>query len=810
MVGSVGDASGASGSLPRWLNPGALDAARAAVTGAVREGSVSADSLPRLEECASAIEAVGGVLEDAAAVLDGDARAAARLRYLLAWVDDEPVELDAGARDAAPRAAPASLIDRQALMLLVAGVTRAARDVREATAMLSVLSKALEPAAMITSLLELEQGSSAAPQMKLLLAAAPPGLSPRGGFPGGDLPGGGGPGGGLPGGGGPHGPGDGLPHWPGSPRPGRRRPRAPEGEPVWDSVPALEFPIQYLDPELCAWFAMMTIADVQRTATNYEIESIELMTYYPPIRQGYACPGSMIRITGRGFGNDGEVLFPSKGGIGAHGAVAWPDKWSDTEIFVHVPPWATSGELRLKTVERIVQVCRSNLIVYRLGSSRALFEGGVPAIFSLTVDGRPLPTCVPPDRDVVVAWVTSPGAGTSVGVTVSFPGRPAVTAAPPAGAGSLTYHTPNLWTTENVSVHVAADNGCGSPVSLDGQMVISVPTTLRVDLEVTQGVQRFPSNQVVTVAGKDTIVRAFVSADRSDFNFNQLQHVTGDLVVDGQRLMPLNNPPEVTAKSLVLIDRTQIGATLNFRIPAGWCRGTKSLLVTVWGRDECGVHYAESRRFWTWQDKAPLRVRWVRVRDGRPNSTTPGAILTDQEARARVLRAFDLLPTPATDIGPAWLAEWNTSQEWLDQSKDGGQSHLLHHLDEQHDCSVWEMLWDDCPTPDGARWIGLCPDPSAGGMANVPGNTAVAGTNRVTIAHELGHTLGRHHVLDSCGINVPNGPYDSLTADGGLLWDVAVEPDTLTIVARPTRDLMSYGCNRWTSADQWSWFASQF
>jgi hypothetical protein len=199
-------------------------------------------------------------------------------------------------------------------------------------------------------------------------------------------------------------------------------------------------------------------------------------------------------------------------------------------------------------------------------------------------------------------------------------------------------------------------------------------------------------------------------------------------------------------------------------------------------------------------------VRWILISDGRANAPMPGRRITDAQARDYVLQAFDYLPTPATDIMPAWLHYWHTSQDWSDEY--GARKTLLNHLDDQHNCTLWERVWpwsDDCPAPDDATWIGIYPEDAGGGVAKRPGNTAVAGLSAEAIAHELGHTRGLKHVLESCGNGeVPRGPYDTLTLDGGLIWDVAINPRTAALVSRRTTDLMSYGCNKWTSAENWT------
>lgn len=599
----------------------------------------------------------------------------------------------------------------------------------------------------------------------------------------------------------------------------RRPPPPPPDEPVWDTRLRLPPTLRYLDrKEVCAVAAAVIIASVHKSAPRYEIQAID---------RPNACAGfrGTIKITGHDFGSSGFVLFPSPDGPGEHRPMA-ATQWSDTAITVKVPSWATPGELRLQIIEQTVHICGSDTTIYRLGNSYT-FGGGAPTVFSVSVNGQTAPACVPPDADVTVAWVTTAGPLQTVNVTVAAPGSPVVTTQQPStGIGSLNFHTPRVTMPTNLTVTVALEGGCESLASsLSASFSIAVPSKLSIlGMEVTQGVQHFDESfsgmsplgpPVPTVAGKKTIVRAYIGCERNGFALNQLEHVSGRLTVaglTGLTLKPLNT---TTARHWSMINRTSMGDTLNFLIPAAWCDGTRRLELVVWGEDECGMHHAYDQRFWTWQSKSALRVRFVRIRDGRPGSTNPVPIVTEKQAQSLILRAFDFLPSPPTDISPAWLSEWNTGENWLDQSKGGGQQTLLNHLNDQHNCSNWEQFWpwsDPCPSDDGAKWVGVEPEPSGGGMAKREGNTCVAGLNPLHVAHELGHTLGLKHQPDSCGSNAPPPDLEPtpLKFDGGLLFDVAVDPTKGTTVPRPTKDLMSYGCNRWTSADTWNVLYGKF
>ena len=179
------------------------------------------------------------------------------------------------------------------------------------------------------------------------------------------------------------------------------------------------------------------------------------------------------------------------------------------------------------------------------------------------------------------------------------------------------------------------------------------------------------------------------------------------------------------------------------------------------------------------------------------------------------------LPTPPTDIGPAWLSVWNTTHDL--GTKDGFNA-LRDNLHDEHTCNDWESFWStfdlaDCPSDDGAYWVGVLPDDPnlyANGVAEVGRGTCIARLHSVaqgpsftrgTAGHELMHCLGYHHVNRGCGNNVPDGDFDS-HPDNGDVTDVPFDPFWNQPVGTKTvgsvQDIMTYGCKRWTSAYHWA------
>jgi len=544
--------------------------------------------------------------------------------------------------------------------------------------------------------------------------------------------------------------------------------------------------------------------------TRYEITSVT---------PDSACGGDQIVIRGTDFGDAGGQVCFSRSPLRLRCVDVV--SWSDTEIVVVVPDGVGDADVSLKIVEDIVHVCGSGLTIYRQGNSLP-FSGGGVSVLGIWVDNLSSNVCVEPDEEIDIRW--SALGGNSVRVRVHRGSSVLLDQSGLPSVGTLGFVTPAVTTEATLRVEVTATGACGTDQRTLDMFVTVVPILTIEGMEVTQAIQQFwrPGsipNSVPTISGKDTIVRVYVSSDRNGFLNDRIGNVTGTLTVDGTVLTPINgitptNPgggnPFIIARRRADIDRTVTNHTLNFRIPAGLCTGTQTLRARV-GVDICGgTTVATRNQSHSWQNNTALRVRFVRVRDNRPGGS--GTRPSTADCQYTVQRAFDLFPSPPTDIGPAWRATWTTTR---DITSDDGLRGLLNDLDDEHNCSAWEWMWawtgaTECPDADNAEWVGLTDSRQRGWATG--GNTCVSAEYveangqgdlmRIKTAHEVGHNLGRCHDNQGCGTSTPGGSCTTL----GALPDVGFDPywnQTVVDSTNQVFDIMSYACTRWIDEATW-------
>lgn len=749
----------------------ALSLAGAAQTGDGLQSDVDRHA-PLLERCVA----------EAEKVLHGSADAAARLWLLLREpIDTGPAIPRSILHDVAGRAgltAPLSM-DGDVLLRLVAGVVRAANTPAESELMLESLGRLLQP------LFHLDVAAAAAGQARhgrgaLLETFVSAHAAPR---------------------------------WraetvrPIDPTVARDPARDPAAHVLdTDRVPydLASWRDTVVKPTIGDWRSFwacpggvhLAMSQIDRFGPRFTITSI--------LNAG-ACAGQTVTIRGSNFGPSGRVYFESPDirdpafalGAGDPAVLVGvtPKRWTDTEVEAVVPVWATAGELQLYAFTRHVDRC-ATIDVHRLGNS-VFFEGGLANVYRVSIRGVEIdltsaqPTNLAPGDSVALAWHTSGGPTTRVKVQL-MDGATELWARSnlPGGFGGtvLTVPDPDPKEPRSARLVFTVTSNCGVTQPRVVPVWLSVPPRLTIAyIEVTQGVQGDLSDVLAgrgmpTVALKDTAVRVHMNCDRGGWFSNKLGRITGALLVDGRRLAPTNVrvmiPPDRGFASLRgLSDAGVTNDTLNFTIPAAWLTpGTHQLGVTIVCDDPSGKITLGQTITWNWPAHAPIRVRALYM----------ALYGSDGFMLDYARRALDYLPTPLTDIGiagPRWYPHT------YDLSEDDGWNDLLDDL---------EDAWDDADEASGVRWLGIVPASERflgqtlahQGISGTPSIAVLAMGDRPEVgAHELGHSLGLHHIDLPAG--VPKGPFDSADS-GGMLRRPPFDVRASKAIPLPAGDLMTY------------------
>lgn len=554
-----------------------------------------------------------------------------------------------------------------------------------------------------------------------------------------------------------------------------------------------------------------------------------------------ACPGEQLTIHGRDFGNSpGKVVFETDSG---KRRVA-PDSWSDTKITVMVPSDAVAGSITLSITRGTSELCDRYVIERAPPSSGSIttWNGGNPSVsvYSLDAIGT---ACFAPGESFDISWRYRPRSLSGVTVSMDRIGSRTVSSA--SGTWSVTIPN-NISSPTDLTMRIEATNACGQ--SVDEQTItVNVRPTLSIeDVEVTQSIQSFtigpggPDNGLDTIEDKDTIVRVYVSADRNGFNNDEVPDVTGSLVVPGEgTFQPINgssptgsasSDPSITA--VANPTRAETDHSLNFRLPTAVANGQQTFDIYVQGPEICGERATVTRQMqWSWSGGTPLPVRYVRIRDNRSGSPTTQP--NRGVAAFTVRRAFDLLPSPPTDIGPApddtlatttnfqnnnspllnelerhrsttVVAEWNRRHDWYDLDLD-----LLAELRSHHYVGLTQPFNRGRAFNPGQSALSCTyQDTHGSGIDNSPANRDL---RRVKTAHELGHNLDFDHINQGCNGGGPNcGGSCYNHPNGGRLTEIVFDPYWNRTVRDESDapgtewDFMSYGCTRWASSDSWS------
>ena len=799
-------------SLPPLLDPDTLAHLERELFELVSGGQIEAAVLEAYANAVRSLRWLEALLDDAGAVLSGNVDAAERWRNaLLEQADDLPPnparqqesqEVWGSDQGVVSTVFAPAVFRQEAAVALIAATIWASSDDREQRLMLDSLSRLAAPKYALEHLaLAFHR-----PQVvrALMLSPVAPGL-PSGPDLGDGLPG-------PLGGGGPR-----VPVLP-DPKKDfldlieKLFPKSPS-----DLFPTKDWPIGAREP--CLITAMAQVADAQRRAPSYVLESLSDPT---------ACPGQFLKLRGTGFGTTGTVLFPGPDGPIPAVSVAY---WTDTEIAVLIPEGATSGIIGLQILVDNLLLCGTLWPVYRVGNTAVTFEGGVATIFYFTVNGADDTTDVEPGEGIVISYRTNTGFSSRTRLRIWNGGTPIQTWIAAGGTRAHSFPLPSAATPQTFRVVLRAEGPCGAPVEKSVTVHMQRHPNLSIlGVEVTQAIQRFDlagaRNNVRLCAQRRTVVRAHVASGLFDgFDFgagpNKLPGITGTVRLwrDG---VPLDTVPPMNAGMAALpagqINRTNIGDTLNFMLPVGLLFRRLTLEVKVemtgpFARDRANYRALNFSTTVEFEQPAWPKLNLVRLRVGANGMLAPSIPNFSNSLSGTLSRypipadGFVIHPGSGSMVTGHDLTTREGWEELLDDLEDLA-------ADSDDPGLIWTALVPNLPPPppNSTQLNGAARSHQT---AEVFGITvweqypclAAQSLLPATFAHELAHVLGFEH--GPCPLTPPNVPEDidwltpPATENDSVGLDTYASP--LVTVSPGTGEIMTYcgGESRWPSIKTW-------
>jgi len=320
----------------------------------------------------------------------------------------------------------------------------------------------------------------------------------------------------------------------------------------------------------------------------------EDLFYAIQLSHSAACPGQLVFITSKGFGTTpGKVRFhvpPGKGqnDILAIGPSSYvdvdPQSWTDTQIAVVIPQFASCGKFVIRIPTGTVTVNGKAVATYHsVGPIK--IGGTLPEVLDLRADGVAGQLVTTRGALVKITWLVCPDDAT-VTLNVKEDGTSLWTKTGLAASGSETLPVGGLGTT-TYTVSLTAKTVCGTASKTMLVIVHQKAEIYLQGLEIAQATQFFwggttlpkSVNQVPLVAGKPTLVRAYLGTTQDpSFNNGEVKgaHVElrgwfeGGGELPGSPLQPLNSGPFTGRNWGIASDRGDLARTANFLIPQSW------------------------------------------------------------------------------------------------------------------------------------------------------------------------------------------------------------------------------------------------
>jgi hypothetical protein len=411
-------------------------------------------------------------------------------------------------------------------------------------------------------------------------------------------------------------------------------------------------------------------------------------------------------------------------------------------------------------------------------------------------------TYVLPSGNIAIAASGYPG-GTTPVFTLTGPGGSRTQ----NGPGTVTGLSAGSWTVSAASVSASGTTYNPSPASTSATVTIGAPSNVSFtyaavpsgtnytisNVYLTQAIQKL-DNSVALVAGRDALLRVFVTANAA----NSARPDVRVRIYDGTTLLSTNTitAPETSVRTSIA--EGTLTSTWNVIVPAANMRTTTRVLVDL---DPTQAVADASRSDNTWPSSGTpqpitvsavptFTVRFVPVVTGNDTGRVSNA---NREGFLATTRRVFPLQNVVSDV----RAPFTSSADTL-QSNDGNGNWLTV-------LSEINTLRTTDGAPSTTHYYGVVRVRYTSGIAGygyVPGRTAVGWdylpSGDGVAAHEWGHNFGRSHA--PCGTSGDSSyPYAGGTI-GGFGWNSS----TNAIVQSNATDLMGYCSNTWISDYTWT------
>lgn len=304
-----------------------------------------------------------------------------------------------------------------------------------------------------------------------------------------------------------------------------------------------------------------------------------------------------------------------------------------------------------------------------------------------------------------------------------------------------------------------------------------------------------PDNSMPLVGGKMTGLRFYIDHD-AGAGLPPIASLSGELTLRSAGTEITIGPlAPITPIAATEIDRAQAAHTLNFAVPAAWCRGRLEIALEVFDQSSPGPRSTRFRRTLQFLDVNPLRVYGVGI-----NYTGMGLDLAAPTA-AQLGTTFNFTRKvwPTGDILASGFTTLPFSESLAGNAANGCGSGFSSLLDQLKDIrgDTDDLVYGLLPPGTPLTGVGGC---GGGGVG-----AGMAG-NGVTAAHEAGHAVGRRHAPcdNTSRCDSPRNQDDEYPLYGSYVSDsigeFGFDPAT-NVVHDPAarRDFMGYSGNAWIS-----------